>query len=321
MTADPAIARVDAGADTVHWGYFDARLSPLLTIESGDRVTISTVSGSPEVLPPPPFEIPAALLAIHAAKGPQRFFGHICTGPVAVRGAKAGQVLQVDIEKIEPHYDWGHNVVRPLAGALPDDFPEARLVHIALDRKRRVWRLPWGQDVPFRPFFGVMAVAPPSAWGVLPTPPPRRNGGNIDNKELVEGTTLYLPVFTEGALFSIGDGHGAQGDGEVCITAVETGLIGTFRLTVRDDFSLEWPRAETPTHMITMAFDPDLDNCVVTAVRQMLELVCERTGIDRYQAYTLLSVAADLRITQVVNGNKGVHLMLDKRYLSPVVER
>ena len=99
MTADPAIARVDAGADTVHWGYFDARLSPLLTIESGDRVTISTVSGSPEVLPPPPFEIPAALLAIHAAKGPQRFFGHICTGPVAVRGAKAGQVLQVDIEK------------------------------------------------------------------------------------------------------------------------------------------------------------------------------------------------------------------------------
>ncbi len=98
---------------------------------------------------------------------------------------------------------------------------------------------------------------------------------------------------------------------------METGLIGTFRLTVRDDFSLEWPRAETPTHMITMAFDPDLDNCVVTAVRQMLELVCERTGIDRYQAYTLLSVAADLRITQVVNGNKGVHLMLDKRYLSP----
>jgi acetamidase/formamidase len=261
------------------------------------------------------------LLAIHAAKGPQRFFGHICTGPVAVRGAKAGQVLQVDIEKIEPHYDWGHNVVRPLAGALPDDFPEARLVHIALDREQRVWRLPWGQDVPFRPFFGVMAVAPPAAWGVLPTPPPRRNGGNIDNKELVEGTTLYLPIFTDGASFSVGDGHGAQGDGEICITAVETGLIGTFRLTVRDDFSLEWPRAETPTHMITMAFDPDLDNCVVIAVRQMLKLVCERTGIDRYQAYTLLSVAADLRITQVVNGNKGVHLMLDKRYLQPLAGR
>jgi acetamidase/formamidase len=193
-----------------------------------------------------------------------------------------------------------------------------RVVHMMLDRARKVWRLPWGQEVPFRPFFGVMAVAPPAAWGAIPTPPPRKNGGNMDNKELVEGSTLYLPIFTDGALFSVGDGHGAQGDGEVCVTAVETGLIGTFRLTVRDDIAIEWPRAETPTHMITMAFDPDLDDCVVIALRQMLDLVCERTGIDRYQAYTLLSVAADLRITQVVNGNKGVHLMLDKRYVARV---
>ena len=96
-------------------------------------------------------------------------------------------------------------------------------------------RLPWGQDIPLRPFFGVMAVAPPLSWGRIPTPPPRRNGGNMDNKELVAGTTLYLPIFTDGALFSVGDGHGAQGDGEVCVTAIETGLVGTFRLTVRDD--------------------------------------------------------------------------------------
>jgi acetamidase/formamidase len=140
----------------------------------------------------------------------------------------------------------------------------------------------------------------------------------MDNKELVEGTTLYLPIFNDGALFSVGDGHGAQGDGEVCITAVETGLIGTFRLTVRDDMPLEWPRAETPTHIMTMAFDPDLDDCVVIAIRQMLDLVCERAGIDRYQAFTLLSLAGDLRISQVVNGNKGVHLMLEKRYLNRV---
>ena len=312
------IARLEAGADTVHWGYFDARLPPVLTIDSGERVVISTVTGAPELLPPPPFQIPPALPAIHAKNGPQRFFGHMCTGPVAVRGAKTGQTLQIDIEKIEPHYDWGHNTIRPLAGALPDDFAERRLVHIQLDRERKVWKLPWGQDVPFRPFFGVMATAPPPVWGTIPTPPPRRNGGNIDNKELVEGTTLYLPIFNDGAQFSVGDGHGAQGDGEVCITAVETGLIGTFRLTVRDDIAIEWPRAETPTHMITMAFDPDLDACVVTALRQMLDLVCEGAGIDRYQAYTLLSVAGDLRITQVVNGNKGVHLMLDRRYLAPV---
>jgi acetamidase/formamidase len=309
------VPRLDAGPDTVHWGYFDAKLAPVLTIDSGDRVVVSTVSGAPELLPPPPFVYPPSLPAIHAANGPQRFFGHMCTGPVAVRGAKAGQTLRIDIESIEPHYDWGHNVVRPLSGALPDDFAETRVTHIPLDRARRVWRLPWGQDVPFRPFFGVMAVAPPRAWGTIPTPPPRRNGGNIDNKELVAGATLYLPIFNDGAQFSVGDGHGAQGDGEVCVTAVETGLVGTFRLTVVDDMKLEWPRAETPTHMITMAFDPDLDVCVRIALRQMIDVLGERAGLDRYQAYSLLSLAGDLRVTQVVNGNKGIHLMLDKRYL------
>ena len=316
MPKPPDIPRVDAGPATVHWGFFDAKLAPVLTLGSGERVTMSSVSGPPELMPPPPFVIPPALPAIHAANGKQRFFGHMCTGPVAVRGAKAGQVLQVDIEAIEFNYDWGYNTIRPLAGALPDDFKEFRNIHLTLDRARMVGRLPWGQEIPLRPFFGVMAVAPPAAWGVIPTPPPRRNGGNMDNKELVAGTTLYLPIFTDGALFSVGDGHGAQGDGEVCITAIETGLVGTFKLTARDDMKLEWPMAETPTHVITMAFDPDLDDCVVIALRQMLDLVCARAGLDRYQAYTLLSLAADLRITQVVNGSKGVHVMLEKRYLA-----
>ena len=316
MSKPPDIPRVDAGPATVHWGFFDAKLAPVLTVGSGERVTMSSVSGPPELMPPPPFVIPPALPAIHAANGKQRFFGHMCTGPVAVRGAKAGQVLQVDIEAITLNYDWGYNTIRPLAGALPDDFKEFRNIHLTLDNERMVGRLPWGQEIPLRPFFGVMAVAPPAAWGVIPTPPPRRNGGNMDNKELVAGTTLYLPIFTDGALFSVGDGHGAQGDGEVCITAIETGLVGTFKLTARDDMKLEWPMAETPTHVITMAFDPDLDDCVVIALRQMLDLVCARAGLDRYQAYTLLSLAADLRITQVVNGSKGVHVMLEKRYLA-----
>jgi acetamidase/formamidase len=315
MNSDRTRHRIDAAPETVHWGYFSAALPPVLTVDSGEHVTISTVSGTPELLPKPPFTIPPALPAIHAANGPQRFFGHMCTGPVAVSGAKVGQVLQVDIQTIDLHYDWGYNVVRPLAGALPDDFPEYREMHIALDRKRMVGRMPWGQEIPLRPFFGVMAVAPPAAWGTIPTPPPRRNGGNMDNKELIAGTTLYLPIFTEGALFSVGDGHGAQGDGEVCITAIETGLIGTFRLTVRADMQLQWPMAETPTHVITMGFDPDLDECAKIALRQMIELISARTGLDRYQAYSLASLTADLRITQVVNGAKGVHVMLDKRYL------
>jgi len=140
----------------------------------------------------------------------------------------------------------------------------------------------------------------------------------MDFNEVVQGVTMYFPVFERGALFMLGDGHAAQGDGEVDLTAIETSLTGTFRLTVRDDMRLEWPMAETPTHMITMAFDPDLDDCVVIALRTMLDLICARAGLDRYQAYTLCSLAADLRITQVVNGNKGVHVMLDKKYLSRV---
>jgi acetamidase/formamidase len=259
--------------------------------------------------------VPAALPAIHKSV-PQRLGGpHILTGPVAVRGAKAGQVLEVRIKAIELHYDWGYNTIRPLAGALPDDFKEMRVIHIPLDKRRMIGTLPWGLELPLRPFFGIMAVAPPRAWGMVASPPPRRNGGNIDNKELVAGTTLYLPIHLDGALFSCGDGHGAQGDGEVCITAIETGLIGTFELIVRDDMTLEWPFAETPTHVMTMAFDPDLDDCVVIALRDMIKLICARTGISREDAYTLCSLAADLRVTQVVNGSKGIHVMLEKKLL------
>jgi acetamidase/formamidase len=307
--------RLDAAPDTVHWGYFDASLKPLISVASGDTVTLSTVSGMANQMPKPPLVVPQALAAIHAGVQ-QKLPGHICTGPVEVRGAKAGQVLEVRIEAIELHYDWGYNMIRPLVGALPDDFHEPRLIHIPLDRQRHVGKLPWGLELPLAPFFGVMAVAPPPAWGMVSTLPPRRNGGNLDNKELVAGTTLYLPIHVDGALFSVGDGHGAQGDGEVCITAIETGLIGTFELHVRSDMSLEWPLAETPTHMITMAFDPDLDDCVVIALRQMIALICARSGISREDAYTLCSLAADLRVTQVVNGNKGIHVMLDKRYLA-----
>jgi acetamidase/formamidase len=309
--------RLDAAPDTVHWGFFDAALKPLITVDSGDTVTISTVSGQPMQVPKPEagLAVPSALSAIHKNLQPKLGGSHILTGPIAVRGAKAGQVLEVRIKEIDLHYGWGYNTIRPLAGALPDDFKEIRVIHIPLDKARMVGTLPWGLELPLKPFFGIMAVAPPAAWGAISTQPPRRNGGNIDNKELIAGTTLYLPIHTDGALFSCGDGHGAQGDGEVCITAIETGLIGTFELHVRDDMQLEWPMAETPTHMMTMAFDPDLDDCVVIALRDMIKLICARTGISREDAYTLCSLAADLRVTQVVNGSKGIHCMLEKKLL------
>ena len=309
--------RLDAGPTTVHWGYFDAALKPLITIDPGDVVVISTVSGAPAQMPAPGsgLAVPAALAAIHESV-PRKLNGpHILTGPVAIRGARAGQVLEVRILSIALNYDWGYNAIRPLAGALPDDFETARLIHIPLDRTRMIATLPWGLELPLRPFFGIMGVAPPPAWGPVASPPPRRNGGNMDNKELVAGTTLYLPIHVDGALFSVGDGHGVQGDGEVCVTAIETGLVGTFELKVRSDMRLDWPLAETPTHLITMAFDPDLDDASVIALREMIKLICARTSLSREDAYTLCSLAADLRVTQVVNGAKGIHVMLDKTLL------
>ena len=298
-----------------HWGFFDATHAPVLNVASGDRVTIETVSGSPAQIPRSGFHVPPELLEIHAANPGYPIGPHILTGPVAVEGAKAGQVLEIRILEIELRQDWGYNVIRPLAGTLPDDFSETRILHIPLDTERKVGRLPWGLELQLAPFYGILAVAPPKSWGRITSIVPRAHGGNLDNKELVAGATLFLPVFVEGALFSCGDGHGVQGDGEVCVTAIETALRGTFQLIVRDDLSFTYPRAETPTHYITMGMDPDLDQCAVMALRDMIRLICEKSNLSKEDAYTLCSLAADLRVTQTVNHSKGIHVMLAKSLL------
>jgi acetamidase/formamidase len=296
------------------WGYFDPKRPPALTVDSGDTVVIDTVSGGPDVLPKGEFFIPPELLDVHK-NSVQEMPGHILTGPVAIRGAKPGQVLEVRIKDVKLRQNWGYNAIRPLAGTLPYDFETARLLNIPLDVEANVAHLPWGLKLPLAPFFGVMGVAPPPNWGRISSIMPRAHAGNIDNKELVAGTTLYLPIFNEGALFSCGDGHGAQGDGEVCITAIETALRGTFQFIVRDDLSFTYPRAETPTHYITMGMDPDLDQCSVMALRDMIVLLGEKAGLSREDAYTLCSLAGDLHVTQTVNGNKGVHMMMSKSLL------
>ncbi len=304
-----------ASVETCHWGFFDPDLAPALTVASGDRVTIETVSGGPDVLPDGDYQIPPELLDIHA-RSERELPGHILTGPVAVDGAEPGDMLEVKIEDVSLRQDWGWNFIRPLAGTLPEHFPEQFETTIDLDAERSVGCLPWGIELPLAPFFGVMGVAPPTVWGRISSIQPRAHGGNLDNKELVAGTTLYLPVFQPGALFSCGDGHGAQGDGEVNVTAIETALTGTFTLTLHKGANLETPRAETPTHIITMDMHPDLDRCAEQALLRMIDLITDRTPMSREQAYTLCSLAADLRITQTVNGNKGVHCMLDKTYLT-----
>ena len=300
-----------ASPETCAWGYLDATRPPAVTIASGDTVVIETVSGGPANLPEGDFHIPPELLDIHARLD-QVLPGHIVTGPVAVKGAMPGDVLEVRILDVALRQDWGYNVIRPLAGTLPYDFETARNVIIPLDRAAMTAHLSWGLNLPLAPFFGVMAVAPPPNWGRVSTIQPRAFGGNIDNKELVAGAVLYLPVFNEDALFSCGDGHGAQGDGEVCITAIETALSGTFQLIVRKDLDLTYPQADTPTHYITMGMNPDLDTCVEMALRDMIVLLQGKAGLSPEDAYMLCSLAGDLRVTQTVNGCKGVHMMMDK---------
>ncbi|HJO97644.1 MAG: acetamidase/formamidase family protein [Rhodospirillales bacterium] len=300
---------------TMHWGAFDANLAPVIEVDSGDRVTLDCLCGEPSVVPEGgDFHILPELLEVYR-EVERPLPGHLMTGPVAVRGAKPGDVLEIRILDVALRQDWGYSRIRPLGGTLPDDFDVNWLRHIRLDGERMVGITPWGMELPLKPFFGVLGVAPPEHWGMITSIIPRQHGGNLDLKELVAGTTLYLPVFNEGALFSAGDGHAAQGDGEVCSTAIETSLRGTFELHLRTDMALDGPQAETPSHYITLGMDVDLDKAARQALRAMIALIQDKAGITREEAYSLCSLAADLRVTQLVNLNKGIHAMLPKSLL------
>jgi acetamidase/formamidase len=296
---------------TVQWGYFDGGVSPVIEIASGDTVTIHSVSGNPFQLPPAGAgTVRPELRAIHEAvkqdPGP-----HILTGSVAVKGAKPGDTLKVEILDVTLRDDWGFSITREGAGALPTLFSD-EVSHFAIDRQSGRIETPWEIALQARPFFGVLGVAPGIEAGRVTSIEPGSFGGNIDNKELVAGTTLYLPVSVDGALFAAGDGHGIQGDGEVCVTAVETGLTGTFRLSVLPGDGRSGPRAETPTHLIAMDFDYDLDLAVQGALRQLIGWLGKETGLAEQAAYRLCSLVADVRVTQVVNRKKGIHIMFPK---------
>lgn len=308
-----------AGPETIVWGRFSAETPPVLTIASGDRVVVETLTGPPGLLPPEGngMTVAPALHAIHAANLPIRF-GHLLTGPIAIEGAEPGDMLEVRIEAIEPGADWGFNAIVPFEGTLPNDFilPDLDLMHIPIDLAKKTCTLPFGPELPLAPFFGVMGVAPPPIYGELSSREPRLHGGNLDNKDLGAGSTLFLPVFVPGANFLVGDGHGLQGHGEVCVTALETALTGTFTFVLHKKTGTEprigLPRAETPTAYMTMGFSADLDEAMRIAVREMLDLITERLGITRSEAYRLASLAADFHVTQTVNGQNGIHGLLPK---------
>ena len=234
--------------------------------------------------------------------------GHALTGPVRVRGAKPGHVLQVEILDLVPG-ELGYTSFRPGSGLLTEDFPDPYL-HIWDLRNGAYGELKPGIRVPFEPFLGVMGTALDEA-GEHATGPPRKNGGNADVKQLTKGTTLYLPVWVAGALFSCGDGHAAQGDGEVCISAIETSMTATLRFTLRTDFSLEEPEFQTGgplspktnigPYYATMGIAPDLMEATKKAVRKMLAYLVREHGLTREEAYVLSSVALDLKISEIVD--------------------
>jgi len=313
----PRTHRLEASPATVVYGYYWSEAKPALTIDSGDIIDVDTLlTNTPEGLAKagvPADKIQASLKAIVTEltgerKGPG---GHILTGPVYVEGAEPGDVLEVKILSIRPDIDYGYNGCK---GFLPENCEAGAPVKIIpLDLAHmRAEFLP-GIVIPLRPFFGSMGVAPAPEAGRISSNPPGRHAGNLDNRELTAGSTLYIPVFARGALFEIGDGHVAQGDGEVDQTAIETSLRGRLQLTVRKDMKLAWPRAETSSDYISMATDPDLGVATRAAVQEMVDFLVAEKKLTRHQAYQLVSIAGNVAITQLVDKpNLGVHVRLPK---------
>jgi acetamidase/formamidase len=300
---------------TVAWGNYDAAAKPVLTIKSGDTVVFHTLlTNSPTGLEKSgvaPADVEASLRAVFDNVHDRGPGGHILTGPVAIEGAEPGDTLEVDILKIDLAIPYAYNGFRYGAGFLTDDFPYARVKIIPLDREKMVADFAPGVVIPLHPFFGSMGVAPPPAFGRYDSTPPTIIGGNMDDKSLVAGTTLYLPVFAPGALFEVGDGHAGQGNGEVDVTAMETSLVGTFRFVLHKH-PLAYPRAESPTHYIAMGFDDDLSNATRKALRNMVDFLVSEKHMTRDDAYMLISVAGNVEITELVDRNKGVHVTMPK---------
>ena len=334
-----AVHRLRATPATVHWGYFDPRLEPVLTVSSGDLVEVEAVThhagDAPDLLMDEGIE---RLFAEVDDRGPGP---HLLTGPIAVEGARPGDVLQVDILDARPRLPYGSNLAANW-GHLYEDFGKERVTIYALDVEALVGRAAFAFDwkttalverpgvivepgsverqpalegvvVPLRPHFGTMGVAP-AAPGRHSSIPPGDHGGNIDNWRIGAGGRMLYPVGVPGALLSVGDPHVSQGDGEISGTALEASLNGLLRLTVRRDLDITVPVLETATELLVHGFGDDLDEAMRAATRRSIDLLGSRFGLSRDDAYSLASVGVDFTVTQVVDGRQGVHGRIDKRW-------
>ena len=305
---------------TLH-GHFSRELPPVLTIAPGDRVRFQTLDvrwGSPD------HADPFAAAETFAGRDPERDPGHALCGPVWIEGARAGMTLEVRIVSLRVGR-WGYTS----AGGYPShwnvklglDRPPAVPVRWALDPDTLTGRDARGRTVALRPFLGIMGM-PPDEPGRHPTGPPRPCGGNIDCKELVAGSTLFLPIPVDGALFSAGDGHALQGDGEVAGPALECPFESAeLEFHLRPELKLARPRARTPAGWVTFGFHDSLDEAVPQALSDMLDLLDEQLGCGRREALALASLVVDLHVTQIVNGVRGVHALIAHEALAKLVAR
>ncbi len=308
-----------ASPQTIQFGHFDASVKPVLTIESGDIVTIETatqidpveVDASGAV---PPAAVPQYVRDIFNQVKDRGPGPHVLTGPIYVNGAEPGDVLEVRILQIDLATDYGYNTQRPYAGLLPEDFPAVWQRVIPINRRTKTADVAPGVVVPVdHPFFGTIGVAPPAKLGRISSGPPGIHAGNLDNKDIGAGATLYIPIHAPGALFSAGDGHGSQGDGEIDVSAIETGLRARLQFFVRKDMKLAWPRAETPTHWIVMGLAPSLDEAMKLAARETIAFITQHyPKLTREEAYMIASTAVDYHVTQVVDRTVGIHGMIPK---------
>jgi len=305
-----------ANTNTVHFGGFSPRLEPALTIQSGDSVEVETYTAFclkedfPREFVTPALQDIAHHLPEERRLGPGN---HLLTGPICIQGAEPGHVLEVRLEQIAPLQPLGFNRIRPGWGALADRFSRKSLHTIPLDLERGLAEFPPGSGIriPLRPFFGVLGVA--SAGADTSSIPPGNYGGNMDNRHLQAGSRVFLPVWVPGALFSIGDGHAVQGDGEVDVTAIETSMKGRITLILRKDLHLTTPVAETPDHIIPMGFGSTLDDAFEQALLQAIAILKDFAGLTDEEAYVLCSLCVHFHITQVVNiPQKGVHGLIPK---------
>lgn len=313
------VPQLKADPYNVHWGYFSAAIKPVVTINSGDTVVMEDV---PRIDPGvversgvvSPDEIPENHRAIYREVKDRGPGVHVMVGPVYVNSAEPGDVLEVRILEVELAYSYGYNMQRPFQGTLPEDFTQFWQRIIRIDREKKTAAVAKAVVLSLdHPFFGTMGVAPPAAMGRISTAHPGVHAGNLDNKHLGAGAILYMPVHVEGALFSAGDGHAAQGHGEVDQTALETGLRGRFQFFLRKDMKLRWPRGETPTHWMVMGLHEDLEQAMKIAVRETVDFIVGKfPHITAQEAYMIASVAVDYHVTQVVDGRKGIHGMIPK---------